>query len=61
MQKPIVFNRFLNEKYSVENNLLMKTKLEKVKPKINMKCPESFAFYKNQFRRTSQRDNLGKK
>lgn len=61
MLKPMVFNRYLNAKYSVETNLLMKNKLERVKPQINMKCPESYSFYKYNFRRTRMRDNESKK
>lgn len=56
MHKPIIFNRYLNSKWNVASNLLMKEKLETVKPKVNIKCPESFSFYKNTFHKLCNKD-----
>jgi hypothetical protein len=52
MQKPIVFNRHLNKKWGEKDNDIMIKKLNGVKPKIDKRCPESFMFYKTQFKRT---------
>lgn len=57
MQKPIVFNRYLNKKWKEEDNETMLNKLSQVKIKVNIKCPESFHFYKTQFKRTQVRNN----
>ena len=57
MYRPIVFNRYLNEKWNTKNNEIMIDKLKNVKAKVNMKCPESFFFYKTGFHRTSARNN----
>lgn len=55
MYRPIVFNRYLNEKWSSVNNEIMKDKLINVKAKVNARCPESFSFYKNKFTRTAEK------
>jgi hypothetical protein len=54
MQKPVVFNRHLNKKWKEKENDIMIKKLSQAKPQINMKCPESFEFYKTQFKATPQ-------
>ncbi len=52
MQKPVVFNRHLNKKWGEKENDIMVNKLSKVKAKIDVRCPESFVFYKTQFKKT---------
>lgn len=56
MHKPLVFNRHLNEKWNAKNNEIMINKLNNVKAKINIQCPESFFFYKKIFNRTAERN-----
>jgi len=49
MHKPVVFNRHLNKKWGEKENDIMIDKLTKVKASIDIKCPESFNFYKTHF------------
>ena len=49
MQRPIVFNRHLNSKWSSKNNEIMVEKLRNIKSTVDMQCPESFKFYKKEF------------
>jgi hypothetical protein len=57
MHRPFIINRHLNEHWTTLSNEYMAKKLQNAKPKINMKCPESFEFYKTQFHRTSVRNS----
>ena len=61
MQKPIVFNRHLNKKWGEKENDIMISKLIKAKPTIDVRCPESFVFYKTQFRKSQVNSNECKK
>ena len=56
MQRPIVFNRHLNSKWSSKNNEIMVEKLRNIKSTVDMECPESFKFYKTQFHKTAARN-----
>lgn len=60
MQKPLINNRRLNDKWSAQTNELMIKKLQGVKPQINSKCPESFFFFKTHFKKTNSRLNKSK-
>lgn len=60
MLKPVVGNRYLDKKLKEKENDLMINKLNGVKAKINVKCPESFYFYKTQFKKTQMRTNESK-
>jgi hypothetical protein len=57
MQKPLVFNRYLNKKWNEKENDVMINKLNGVKSKVNVQCPESFVFYKTQFRKSQMHVN----
>ena len=57
MQKPIIFNRNLNKKWGEKENDIMVDKLINVKSKVDMKCPESFVFYKTQFKKSQAHTN----
>jgi hypothetical protein len=57
MQKPIVFNRKLHKKWAEEENIFMMNKLNNVKAKVDIYCPESYVFYQTQFRKTQARNN----
>jgi hypothetical protein len=61
MQKPLVFNRHLTKKWAEKDNDLMTNKLTSVKTKVDVRCPESFFFYKTQFKKTQVRNNRCKK
>ena len=60
MQKPKVFNRTLSKKWAEEENVFIVNKLNNVKAKINLECPESFVFYQTQFKKTQARNNKRK-
>lgn len=60
MRQPFVLNRRLNELYKREQNQYMANKLERAKPLVNIKCPESFTFYKRKFHK-SPKENIGNK
>ena len=51
MHKPYVINRHLNEHWRAESNEYMARKIQNAKPEVNMQCPESFYFYKNEIHR----------
>jgi len=57
MQKPMIFNRTLNKKWAEHENNLMINKLNNVKAKVNINCPESYYFYQTQFKKTQARSN----
>lgn len=61
MQKPLINNRRLNEKWSAQTNELMIKKLQGVKPQINSRCPESFFFFKTQFKKPNLNTNKRKR
>ena len=50
MQKPYILNRRLNNIYNNEQNQLLSLKIQRAKSTIDLNCPESFKFYKTQFR-----------
>ena len=58
MKKPFVLNAKLNEIYRREQNQYMLRKLNQAKATINMKCPESYNFYKKTFRKSQPKGNL---
>ena len=51
MKKTLIINRYINFQLNLERIKLMKDKIEKIKPRINIRCPESYLFYKNYFHR----------
>jgi hypothetical protein len=57
MHKPVVFNRYLNKKWNEEDNEKMVEKLTSVKSKVNTSCPESYSFYKHNFKRSKRYTN----
>jgi hypothetical protein len=60
MKRPFVLNVKLNEIQRREQDKYMMKKLLKAKATINIKCPESFNFYKKTFRKSKPRENLSK-
>ena len=50
MQKQYILNRKLNNIHKKEQNQLLSLKIQRVKSYIDLNCPESFTFYKTQFK-----------
>jgi hypothetical protein len=59
MRRPFVLNARLNDLYKSEQNKYMANKLENARPLVNVKCPESYIFYKNQFHKKGTNESLG--
>lgn len=49
MQKPMICNRIIMERFNKEQNLYLRTKLNEAKTGINNSVPESFNFYSIHF------------
>ena len=49
MNKNYIYNRLLYNLDKEEQNTYLKIKIKKAKSLIDLKCPESFSFYKNEF------------
>jgi len=50
MQKQYILNRKLNLAHKKEQDKLLSLKIRKVKSLIDIKCPESFTFFKTSFK-----------
>ena len=50
MQKQYILNRRLNNRHKEEQNNLLSLKIQKAKSSLDLKCPESFTFFKTQFK-----------
>ena len=50
MQKQYILNRKLNIAHKKEQDKLLLKKIKKAKSLIDIKCPESFTFFKTSFR-----------
>jgi hypothetical protein len=48
----------LKELERYKQNYYMAIKLSKIKPIINLKCPESYLFYKNNFNRNMPNSSI---
>jgi len=46
MYKPVIVSRYISQRHKSEENNYLVNKLNKVKPTIDIKCPDSFTFYK---------------
>ena len=46
MYKPPIFNRYIHNRTKNEMDTYLINKLSNIKPTIDVKCPESFTFYK---------------
>lgn len=60
MQRPIVFNRYLNKKWKEEENALLANKLTLVRSLVDIKCPVSFINYKTKLKRDKPMQNICK-
>ena len=56
MQKQYVFNRHLNNNYKKEQNKLLSKRIKKAKSSIDLRCPESFTFFKTHFKEGVSKD-----
>ena len=50
MQKQYILNRKLNIAHKKEQDKLLSLKIKKVKSLIDIKCPESFTYFKTSFK-----------
>ena len=50
MQKQYILNRRLNLAHKKEQDKLLSLKIRKVKSSIDIKCPETFTFFKTSFK-----------
>jgi len=50
MQKQYILNRKLNLAHKKEQDKLLSLKIRKAKSLIDIKCPESFTFFKTSFK-----------
>ena len=50
MKKQYIFNRKLHILHKEEQNNLLLSKIKKAKSFLDLKCPESFTFFKTQFK-----------
>jgi hypothetical protein len=50
MNNQYILNRKLYNLHKEEQNNYLKLKIKKAKSFIDLKCPESFSFYKNKFK-----------
>jgi len=51
MQKPIVFNRFLNKKWKAKENSFLEHKITLVRAEIDVRCPNSYMNFKTKLKR----------
>lgn len=61
MQKPVVFNRYLNKRWGEENNMKIANKLETIRPMIDIKCPLSYKVFKTKLKREKSLVDVRKK
>ena len=54
MQRPFMIPGKLNEILKCEQNIYMSKKLNEANPFVNIKCPESFEFYKSIFKKNKK-------
>lgn len=59
MKKMKVLNLKIEKEYQKEQNKYLYNKLKTVKPSVNIKCPESYVFYKTVFKKKGIFKNLG--
>ena len=50
MLKQYIFNRLLNNRFKNEQNKLFSKRIQKAKSLLDLRCPESFTFYKTHFK-----------
>jgi hypothetical protein len=58
MQKPVVFNRFLQKKWNDHENEMMLNKLLNAKSSLNKDCPESFTFFQKKNKKSKNSNSV---
>lgn len=56
MNNQYILNRKLYNLHKEEQNNYLKLKIKKAKSFIDLKCPESFSFYKNKFKESQPKN-----
>ena len=54
MQKPLVLNLILSKLFNNKEREYLKTKISRIKPIVDSKCPESFYYLQNKFSKTQK-------
>ncbi len=57
MYKPPILNRYIHRRANQETNNYLTNKLYNVKSNVDVKCPESFTFYKLSLRKNNTHAN----
>ena len=60
MKRMKILNLKIEAKCQKEQNAYLFNKLKTAKPLVNIKCPESYTFYKTQFHKKEHTNNLCK-
>lgn len=55
-----ILNMKIEERFQRRQNNLLFNKLKTAKPIVNIKCPESYIFYKTQFHKDGTKEDLCK-
>ena len=61
MQKPLVLNLILSKLFNNKEREYLKTKISRIKPIVDSKCPESFYYLQNKFSKTQKNNWNGTK
>ena len=61
MQKPLVLNLILSKLFNNKEREYLKTKIRRIKPIVDSKCPESFYYLQNKFSKTQKNNWNGTK
>lgn len=56
MQRQYILNRKLNLIHKNEQNNYLREKIKRAKSLVNLNCPESFKFFKNEFHEGQSKD-----
>ncbi len=60
MKRMNILNQKIEERFQQQQNNYLYNKLKTAKPLVNIKCPESYTFYKTKFHKKSAEENLCK-
>ena len=60
MKRPFILNPILNDMFKREQNQYMMRRIGNAKSSIKTDCPESFSFYKKNFRKNHPKRNIRK-
>lgn len=60
MKRMNILNQKIEERFQQQQNNYLYNKLKTAKPLVNIKCPESYTFYKTKFHKKGAEENLCK-